>query len=246
VHFYILNEKQRLINMNNLENKVVFITGASSGIGRATALMLLEEGAKVFDFSRTNQLADEVSHPNLCSFKGDVTIESDVVAGFESCLTAFGTIDALLNNAGLGLVSPDLSTTDLSTFEDMMNINVKGVFLCNREALKVMKANKSGHILTVISMAGQRTNPNAPIYCASKFGARGLSSGLADQALKLGIKVTDINPGPTDSNYWGDRQVPREKFLKVEDVARVIVFVLNQPEYVLIREINFDNMKFLA
>jgi NADP-dependent 3-hydroxy acid dehydrogenase YdfG len=246
VHFYILNEKQRLINMNNLENKVVFITGASSGIGRATAQMLLEEGAKVFDFSRTNQLADEISHPNLCSFKGDVTIESDVVAGVEACLTAFGTIDALLNNAGLGLVSPDLSTTDLSTFEDMMNINVKGVFLCNREALKVMKANKSGHILTVISMAGQRTNPNAPIYCASKFGARGLSSGLADQALKLGIKVTDINPGPTDSNYWGDRQVPREKFLKVEDVARVIVFVLNQPEYVLIREINFDNMKFLA
>ena len=232
--------------MNNLENKVAFITGASSGIGRATALMLLEEGAKVFDFSRTNQLSDEMSNLNLRSFKGDVSIERDVIAGFAACIEAFGTIDVLLNNAGLGLVSPDLSTTDLATFEKMMDINVKGVFLCNREALKIMKPKKAGHILTVISMAGQRTNPNAPIYCASKFGARGLNSGLADQVLKLGIKVTDINPGPTDSNYWGDRQVAREKFLKVEDVARVIVFTINQPDYMVVREINFDNMKFLA
>jgi NADP-dependent 3-hydroxy acid dehydrogenase YdfG len=232
--------------MSYLQNKVVFITGASSGIGKATALMLLEAGAKVFDFSRTHQLADEVTHENLRSFKGDVSVEADVISGFAACFEAFGTVDALLNNAGTGVLTTDLSTTDLDTFEQMMNVNVRGVFLCNREALKIMKANKAGHILTVISMAGQRTNPNAPVYCASKFGARGLNSGLADQALKLGIKVTDINPGPTDSNYWGDRQVPREKFLKVEDVARVIVFVLNQPEYVLIREINFDNMKFLA
>lgn len=232
--------------MVNLKNKVVFITGASSGIGKATAQMLLDAGAKVFDFSRTHQLNDEVSHENLRSFRGDVSIEADVKAGFAACLEAFGTVDVLLNNAGLGLLSTDLAETELDTFEQMMNVNVRGVFLCNREALKIMKPHKAGHILTVISMAGQRTNPNAPIYCASKFGARGLNSGLADQALKLGIKVTDINPGPTDSNYWGDRQVPREKFLKVEDVARVILFVLDQPDYVLIREINFDNMKFLA
>jgi NADP-dependent 3-hydroxy acid dehydrogenase YdfG len=128
----------------------------------------------------------------------------------------------------------------------MVNTNMRGVFLCNREALKVMKPKKQGHIVTVISMAGQRTNPNAPLYCASKFGARGLSSGLADQVLKEGIKVTDINPGPVDSDYWGDRKVPREKFLQVEDVARVVGFILSQPDYMLIREINFDNMKFIA
>ncbi len=232
--------------MNNLTNKVVFITGAASGIGKATALMLLEAGAKVFDFSRNNQLADEVSSDNLISFRGNVAVEKDVISGFAACVNAFGTVDVLLNNAGLGLLTPDLSEASMADFEAMMEVNIKGVFLCNREALKIMKPKQTGHILTVISMAGQRTNPNAPVYCASKFGARGLSSGLADQALKLGIKVTDINPGPTDSNYWGDRKVPREKFLQTEDVARVITFVLSQPEYVLIREINFDNMKFLA
>ena len=232
--------------MNYLENRVVFITGASSGIGRATAVSLLEQGAKVFDFSRTKQLADEHPHDNLRSFRGDVSQEADVRAGFAACLEAFGTVDVLLNNAGLGLPTPDLSTADVDAFDRMVATNLRGVFLCDREALAVMKVRGRGHVITVISMAGQRTNPGSPVYCASKFGARGLSSGLADQMLKLGIKVTDVNPGPTDSAYWGDRPVAREKFLRVDDVARVILFVLNQPDDVLIREINFDNMKFLA
>ena len=237
--------------MNYLENnrnagRVIFITGASSGIGRATALALLEEGAKVFDFSRTKQLADEHPHDNLRSFRGAVSQEADVKAGFAACLEAFGTVDVLINNAGLGLPTPDLSTADVDAFDRMIATNLRGVFLCDREALAIMKPRGRGHVITVISMAGQRTNPGSPVYCASKFGARGLSSGLADQMLKLGIKVTDVNPGPTDSDYWGDRPVAREKFLRVTDVARVILFVLSQPDDVLIREINFDNMKFLA
>jgi NAD(P)-dependent dehydrogenase (short-subunit alcohol dehydrogenase family) len=232
--------------MENLQNKVCFITGASGGIGKAAALLLLEKGAKVFDFSRSRQLREEVDHPNLRSFRGDVGDETDVINAFRNCAEAFGTVDVLINNAGVGLPTPDLSQTDLETFEKMINTNVRGVFLCNREALRHMKPKKGGHIITVVSMAGQRTNPNAPVYAASKFGARGLSSGLADQVLKEGIKVTDINPGPVDSDYWGDRKVPREKFLRVDDVARVVAFVLSQPDYMLIREINFDNMKFLA
>ncbi|MCY7349552.1 MAG: SDR family oxidoreductase [Cytophagaceae bacterium] len=232
--------------MNPLENKVIFLTGASSGIGKATAKLLLESGAKVFDFSRSRRLSDEVSHKNLHSHNGDVGNEADVKAAFAACLDRFGPVDVLLNNAGVGIPSPDLATAGLDLFETQFNTNVRGVFLCNREALAMMKPRKSGHILTVISMAGQRTNPNAPVYAASKFGARGLSSGLADQVLKLGIKVTDVNPGPTDSDYWGDRPVAREKFLKPDDVARVIHFVLSQPDYVLIREINFDSLNFLA
>lgn len=232
--------------MSNLKGKVCFITGGSNGIGLAVSESLLMQGANIFDMSRNSKLQDKTNAGSVFSMNGDVGEENDVVKAFKKCIEVFGTIDILINNAGIGIPTIDLSNTDLETYERMVNTNMRGVFLCHREALKIMKPKKKGHIVNIISMAGQRTNPNAPVYCASKFGARGLSNGLADQVLKEGIKVTDVNPGPVDSGYWGDRTVPREKFLSVDHVARVITFVLDQPEDVVIREINFDNMKFLA
>ena len=234
--------------MSTIEGKVAFITGIGSGIGRATALRLLAAGAKVFGMSRTqaklDELQAEAASDQLELFCGDVCSEADIQAAFAACVEKFGTVDVLLNNAGVGVPTTDLADTPLEKFETMFDTNVKGVFLGTREALKIMRPRESGHIITVISMGGQRTNPVAPIYCASKFGARGFNSGLADQVLKEGIKVTDLNPGPVDTNYWGDRPVAREKFLQADDVADAIMFVLSQPEHVLIREINFDNIAF--
>ena len=233
--------------MNELPNKRVFITGGASGISGATVRLLLQEGARVCSMSRSDAWPDDIrQQASFLSVKGDVRNEADVQAAFAQCLAAFGGVDVLINNAGVGIPTPDIATAGLAAYEQMMDTNMKGLFLCSREAIKIMKENGSGHVINLVSMAGQRTNANAPLYCASKFGARGLSSGLADQVVKLGIKVTDVNPGPVDSDYWGDRKVPREKFLKVEDVARVILFILNQPGYMLIREMNFDNMNFLA
>jgi NADP-dependent 3-hydroxy acid dehydrogenase YdfG len=234
--------------MREIGGKVCFITGAGSGIGRATALKLLAHGGKVFGMGRTQErldrLAQEASSDRLAVFCGDVREEAAVQAAFAACVERFGTVDVLLNNAGVGAPTTDLAAAPLEKFEQMFDTNVRGMFLCTREALKIMRPRKSGHILTVISMGGQRTNATAPVYCASKFGARGLSGGLADQVLAEGIKVTDVNPGPVDTDYWGDRPVPREKFLKADDVAEVILFVIGQPEHVLIREINFDNLAF--
>ncbi len=234
----------------NLTGKTAFITGGSNGIGKATSIKLLEAGANVFVLElsqeRINTFVEEANTDKLGTYQGDVGNEADVIAAFEQCKAKFGGLDILLNNAGIGLTSPDLSETDLSVFDKMVNVNMRGVFLATREALKIMKPQKSGHILTLISMAGQRTNPGAPLYCASKFGARGINSGLADQVLKEGIKVTDINPGPVDSDYWGDRNVPREKFLSVNDVADVIMFAVGSPAHVVMREINFDSVAWLA
>ncbi len=234
--------------MSNLEGKIIFVTGAGSGIGRATTLELLQAGAKVFGMSRTqaglDTLAKDAASDRLSVFCGDVRSEQDVQAAFSACIERFGGIDVLLNNAGIGIPTTDLAEASLEDFTQMFDTNVRGVFLCTREALKIMRPRKSGHIVTVISMAGQRTNPVAPVYCASKFGARGISGGLADQVLAEGIKVTDLNPGPVDTDYWGDRPVPRENFLKAQDVADVILFVLSQPEHVLIREVNLDNIAF--
>jgi NADP-dependent 3-hydroxy acid dehydrogenase YdfG len=236
--------------MNSLKGKTAFITGAASGIGRATAARFISEGAKVFTVDINGEslmsMEDEFGKGQFGYLTGSVADETLVDKAFTICAGKFGDVDILLNNAGLGIPTPDISTTDLDVYRKMVDVNITGVFLASRAALRQMKPRGKGHIITLVSMAGQRTNPGAPIYCASKFGARGLSSGLADQMIKAGIKVSDINPGPVDSNYWGERDVPRDKFLSVEDVAEVILFVASTPEHVVIREINFDNMKWLA
>jgi NADP-dependent 3-hydroxy acid dehydrogenase YdfG len=236
--------------MSAVTDKTVFITGGSSGIGSATVAALLEEGANVFALGYTQEhieaVEQELGCDRLVMFQGDVRDEDTVREAFAACVDAFGTVDILINNAGVGMPTPHLAETDLSDYEQMMGVNARGVFLCNREALKLMKPQGSGHIVTVISMAGQRTNPVAPVYCASKFAARGLSMGLADQVVADGIRVTDVNPGPVDTNYWGDRDVPREKMLSPEDVARVIRFAVTLPENVCVREINFDSMAWLG
>ena len=236
--------------MSSLKNKVIFITGGTSGIGKATVKKCLQEGAKLYVMGRSQERLDnllsEYKEYPLNGYCGSVSDEKAVKAAFDICVKKYGTVDVLINNAGVGIPTPDLANAGVEDYDQMIDTNLKGVFLCNREALKIMKTKGSGHILSVISMAGQRTNPGSPVYCASKFGARGLSGGMADQVLKLGIKVTDINPGPTDSEYWGDRDVPREKFLQVDDVANVIHFVISAPDHVLIREINFDSIQWYA
>lgn len=235
--------------MNTLNHKTCFLTGGSSGIGLAIARTLVQNGARVFLFSRNSEnlqrALDELG-PNAAGRAGNVASETDVAQAFQDCHTQFGEVDILINNAGVGIPSPTLEDASLEIWQQMMEANATGTFLCSREALKTMKPRRKGHILNVISMAGHRTNPGAPLYCASKFAARGLSSGFADQILQHEIKVTDINPGPVDTPYWGNRQVPREKFLKAEDVAEVVRFVLTLPEHVVIREINFDSIQWLA
>jgi 3-hydroxy acid dehydrogenase / malonic semialdehyde reductase len=232
-----------------LTDRVCFITGGGSGIGRATVDMLVEQGARVFVLTRSPakvaELEDAYSE-RVAALAGDATDEATVAAAFAACRERFGPVELLLNNAGLGIPTPDLASAELDAFEQMLALNLKAVFLCTRAALQDMKPRRAGHILSVISMAGQRTNAGSPLYCASKFGARGFNSGLADQVLKLGIKVTDLNPGPVDTPYWGERTVPREKFLRAEDVAEVIRFVVTAPPHVVIREINFDNIHWLA
>lgn len=237
------------MNMGRLDNKTCFITGAGSGNGKAIAKALLEEGANVFSLEFSQVYIDEAIAEldgKVRFFLGDVTKEEDVKAAFAACIAEFGGVDILVNNAGIGIPSPDIAETDLAVLQKMVGVNMVGVFLCSREALKLMKPKGTGHILTLISMAGQRTNAGAPLYCASKFGARGLSGGIADQALKAGIKVTDVNPGPVNTNYWGDRDVPRDKFLQPADVGNVVRFILTLPDHVVVREIDFDSIHWLA
>ena len=236
--------------MKKLDGKIAFITGAASGIGKATADKFIAEGARVYTIDLNEEalkaMQAEFGADKFAWQAGSVADEAAVDKAFADCAEQFGAVDILVNNAGLGIPTPDLSNTLLADYRKMVDVNMTGVFLASRAALRQMKPRGKGHILNLISMAGQRTNPGAPVYCASKFGARGLSSGLADQMIKAGIKISDINPGPVNSNYWGDREVPRDKFLQVDEVADIILFVAATPEHLVVREINFDNMKWLA
>jgi NADP-dependent 3-hydroxy acid dehydrogenase YdfG len=236
--------------MKKMDGKIAFITGAASGIGRATTGKFIAEGARVYTIDLNEEalkaMQMEFGADKFACQVGSVADETAVDKAFADCAERFGNVDILVNNAGLGIPTPDLSNTSLADYQKMVDVNMTGVFLASRAALRQMKPRGKGHILNLISMAGQRTNPGAPVYCASKFGARGLSGGLADQMIKAGIKISDINPGPVNSNYWGDREVPRDKFLQVDEVADIILFVAATPGHLVIREINFDNMKWLA
>jgi len=234
----------------SLTGKVCLITGASSGIGKATARVLLEEGAKVlgvgYSSAHIEQARAELTSERFHLIQADVSDEASVRSAFKICEEHFGSVDILINNAGVGVPTPDLALAETATFDRMFAVNVGGVFLCTREALRRMKPRRRGHILTVVSMAAHRVNAVAPLYCASKAAARAFCLGLAEQVLKEGIRVTVVNPGAVDSNYWGDRAVPREKMLKAEEVARLICFVLTLPEQVVLHEINFDSMRWYA
>ena len=233
--------------MSTLANHVAFVTGGGSGIGKAIALRLNLAGAKVFVVGRTaDKLAAlAAAAPAIATQVCDVTGEASVATAFAACRARFGAVTILVNNAGIGIATPDLATAGADSLQQMLDTNIRGSFLCAREAIKDMKPAGKGHILNIVSVVGKKTNPNAPLYCASKFGQRGFSSGLADQVLPLGIKVTDLNPSATDTDYWGDRKVPREKFLTASDVAEAALFVLTQPERVLIRELDLESM-FMA
>ncbi len=225
----------------------VLITGAGSGIGRALALRLAQRGYTVGVLSRTSAHVAEVAsavraaggHPSelVC----DVTDEHQVEQACIAFAQAAGGIDVLVNNAGVGIPGTIAEAT-LADWRKMIDINATGTFLCSRAVLKYMLPVGKGHVINVISQAGLRTNPTAPLYCASKFAQQGFNNGLYDQVKAKNIKVTSINPAAVDSPYWGDRPVDRSSFLKVDEVAAILDWVIHSPEHVCITQVSLESI----
>ncbi|MFW5922795.1 MAG: SDR family oxidoreductase [Planctomycetota bacterium] len=249
-----MNELEKL-GFASLKDKVVFITGASNGIGRATALLLGDFEAKLVLAARSedklNAVADEIADTGAdrpLVIPLDVTSEKDCVAAIDRTVDEFGRIDVLINNAGVGIPSRDLSEVDSDVLKKQMETNLYGVFYLTREALKPMKKAQKGHVVMVSSTAGVNANPVAPLYCTSKFGLEGYTGGLKQQAEQwredgIDIRISNVKPGSVDSGYWGDRDVPREKFMTCEEMAATLYWVVAAAETMNVAEIRMESMR---
>lgn len=229
----------------DLTDAVCVVTGASRGLGAHFSRMLVEEGAVVYGLARSEDKLEVLEDELGTSFKPigcDVRKESQVKEAFETVTSETGRVDVLINNAGLGQFGPveDLET---EAFDVQMDTNVRGVYLCTREAVPTMRAQNEesefgGHIINVASIAGLLGNPNISAYNASKFAVRGFSEALMKELRDDGIRVTCLYPGSTETNFFDAAGVEMtENPLAPEDVAATVQHVLESPKNHLISEI---------
>lgn len=236
-----------------LNGKTAVITGASSGIGEATAFALADAGANVVlaarRTDRLEQLKDKIERETKAKaiiVKTDVTEKNEVEKLAQEARNAFGSIDILVNNAGVMLLSY-LKNDLVDEWTQMVDVNIKGVLHAVHAVLPTMLEQNSGHIINISSVAGQEVSRTSVVYSATKFAVRALTMGMEKELSKTGIRVTNISPGATESElreHITDPEV-RANFdskqdrtlLKSEDIAKTIVYAVSQPDYVNVNEI---------
>lgn len=244
--------------MDNIKNKVVIITGASSGIGAATARILASNGAKLVLAARKVDLLADLSaelkknFPTEVIYKvTDVTDKTDVEALIDFTMSKFKRIDVLFNNAGIMPVSM-LREGKLNEWEAMIDVNLKGALYGIKYTLPIMESQKSGQIITMDSVAGHFVGEGSAIYSATKAAMRAVMEGLRVEEVGKGIKSTLISPGhaqtglaSTISNSEMKKAVlenEKNTGLTAKDVANAVTFAINTPDNVGINEILFRSI----
>ncbi|UFH56624.1 SDR family oxidoreductase [Spirosoma sp. KNUC1025] len=228
----------------NVQNKTVIISGASRGIGRATALRLAEHGANVVATARNadelNQLVKEATDGSvigkIIAVPGDVSNEADMAAVVKTALDQFKHIDVVINNAGFGIFK-NVEDLSVSEWDDVMATNVKGTFLLTKAALPAMKSHGSGHIVVVASDVAKRTFAGGSLYTASKYAQEAFMGALRKEVRPFGIKVTGVYSGLVDSHFHNKPGAESSKnWLKNEDMAESMLFIVSRPAHVVIDE----------
>jgi NADP-dependent 3-hydroxy acid dehydrogenase YdfG len=235
--------------MSQVEGKVVLITGASSGIGEATARLLAREGAQVvLGARRTDRLeavaAEIAAEGGNARYRAlDVTQGEDFESFVAYAVREFGRVDVLVNNAGVMPLSP-LAALKVEEWDRMIDVNVRGVLYGIAAAFPRMEAQGYGHIVNVSSIGGHYVVPTAAVYCATKFAVRAISDGLRQETDK--IRVTVVSPGVTESELAdsitdpGSREYMkdfRQIAMPAETIARAILYAVEQPANIDVSEI---------
>jgi NADP-dependent 3-hydroxy acid dehydrogenase YdfG len=236
--------------MSQIKDKVVAITGGSSGLGEATARLLASEGAKVFLGARREgnlkTIVEEIrAAGGTADYKPvDVVDRNQVEQFVNAAKDAFGRLDVLINNAGLMPLSP-LSEGKVDEWDRMVDVNIKGVLYGIAAALPIMQAQKDGHIINLSSVAGHVVFPGAAVYCGTKFAVRAITEGLR---MEIGsdIRATSISPGAVATELTGtishaetaaNVNTLYESAIEPDAVARAIAFAIEQPRDVDINDI---------
>ncbi|MEX2651021.1 MAG: SDR family oxidoreductase [Acidimicrobiia bacterium] len=216
--------------MNNLEERVALVTGASRGIGAAVARGLAEEGARLVLASRSgDDLGIEGAVAQPCDVRDPAALDSLVSAAVDR----FGGLDILVANAGVGAYGPFLDLPP-EQMEEMIDVNVKGTMYAVRAALPHLLRSDAADIVTLASEAGRRGLPYEAVYCASKFAQVGFTRALDHELREQGVRCTNVCPGGVATDFaMGRGRTPEmpelEGMMTPEDVAEVVLFVLSRP-----------------
>lgn len=239
---------------NLIEGKVIVITGASSGLGEATARLLASQGASVGlgarRVDRLQALADDLTGSGGQAFAlpTDVTDYDQVKRLVDAAVQTYGRVDVMINNAGLMPHSP-LERLKIDDWNQMIDVNLKGVLYGIAAALPYMKEQKAGHIINVSSVAGHKVRPGGVVYAATKHAVRALSEGLRMEVKPYNIRTTVISPGAVATDLLNSITEPDvatnlhqfyEAFaIPADSFARMVAFAISQPEDVDVNEILF-------
>jgi NADP-dependent 3-hydroxy acid dehydrogenase YdfG len=235
-----------------LPNQVIAVTGASSGIGEATALACARAGAAVSLAARRSERIEELAARingdggRALAIATDVGEEQQARAFVERTHAELGRLDVLVNNAGVMLLGP-IESAPTEEWRRMIDANVFGVLYCTHAALPLMRAQGSGHIVNVSSVAGRIARAGSGVYNLTKFGVGAFSESLRQEGVALGVRVTTIEPGAVATELPGhNRPEVREQMaknfagvtpLEAEDIARAVLYAISQPANVSINEV---------
>ncbi len=232
-----------------MERKIAFITGATSGIGKATAIKLYENN---FDLilcgrreDRLRELEKEfINKGRVLCLKLDVRNENEVKSAVEGLSDSWRNIDVLINNAGLAAGKDPIQNGSIDDWERMIDTNVKGLLYVTRHVSALMIKNQSGHIINIGSLAGKEVYENGNVYCATKHAVDALSRGMRIDLLPHSIKVSNIAPGLVETEFSivrfaGDVQKAKTVYegydaLNANDIAECIWFVVSRPKHVCV------------
>ncbi|MFE1744361.1 SDR family oxidoreductase [Coleofasciculus sp. H7-2] len=239
--------------MISIKDKIVVITGASSGIGAACAKVFAQAGAKLILVARRQErlqeLADELSKFScqLHLLSLDVRDRASVESAFSSLSNAWSDVDILINNAGLSRGLNKLHEGNIQDWEEMIDTNIKGLLYCTRYLVPGMVNRGKGHVVNLGSIAGHQTYPGGNVYCASKAAVKSLNEGLKQDLLGTPVRVTSVDPGLVETEFsqvrfHGDSDRAQKVYqgltpLTPEDIADVIFFCVTRPAHVNISEV---------